>query len=68
MKLTHAISARPSGPTLGAVAATYKEVIPGAPCSIVAALAILKHTATCTGESGKHNAHNRDTHTSLVGH
>lgn len=53
-RLTHAISARPSGPTLGAVAATYKEVIPGAPCSIVAALTILKHTATCKEESGKH--------------
>lgn len=48
-RLTHAISARPSGPTLGAVAATYKEVVPRAPCSIVAALAILKHTATCKG-------------------
>lgn len=58
-RLTHAISARPSGPTLGAVAATYEEVIPGAPCSIVTALTILKHTATCKEESGKHNCESR---------
>lgn len=54
-RLTHAVSARPSGPTLGAVAASDEEVIPGAPCSIVTALTILKHTATCKKENGKHN-------------
>lgn len=62
-RLTHAISARPSGPTLGTVAATYKEVIPGAPCSIVTALAILKHTATCKEESEKHHCESRKTRT-----
>lgn len=45
-RLTHAISARPSRPTLGAVAASYKEVVPGAPRPIVTAPTILKHTAT----------------------
>lgn len=45
-RLTHAISARPSRPTLGAVAASHKEVVPGAPRPIVTALTILKHTAT----------------------
>lgn len=50
--LTHAISTRPARPTLGAVPATNKEVIPGAPCPIVTALTVLKHTAAWKKESG----------------
>lgn len=45
-RLTQAISTRPTRPTLSAVFATNEEVIPGAPCSIVTALTVLKYTAT----------------------
>lgn len=45
-RLTHAISARPAGPTLRAVFSTNEEVIPGAPCPVVTAPTVLKYTAT----------------------
>lgn len=45
-RLTHAISARPAGPTLSAVFSTNEEVIPGAPCPVVTAPTVLKYTAT----------------------
>lgn len=50
-RLTHAISTRPARSTLSAVSATNKEVVPGAPCPVVTALTVLKHTATWKKES-----------------
>lgn len=43
--LTHAVSTRPAGPTLSAIFAIDEEVIPGAPCPVVAALTVFKYTA-----------------------
>lgn len=54
-RLTHAISTRPARPTLSTVLATNEEIVPGAPCSIVTALTVLKYAATWTKEIEKQN-------------
>lgn len=45
-KLTHAVSTRPARSTFCAVFAINEEIIPGAPCPIVAAFTVLKYAAT----------------------